>query len=137
MGVIKPPLKNLDFIERHITLDKNSHGLDHSSSSDPREIKLFQTYKENFYNIFYEKTKLSPNQGEIINVQNLGVSYYAKKDFNKGQYLIPRMNRQERKLAITGPVAVAGVSIAPRLVTKLLNDVGCLLYTSPSPRDLH
>ena len=43
---------------------------------------------------------------------------------NKGQYLIPRMSRQERKLAITGPVAVAGFTIAPRLVTKLLNDVG-------------
>lgn len=43
---------------------------------------------------------------------------------NKGQYLIPRMSREERKLAITGPVAVAGVKIAPRLVTKLLNDVG-------------
>jgi len=43
---------------------------------------------------------------------------------NMGQYLIPRMSREERKLAITGPVAVAGVKITPRLVTKLLNDVG-------------
>ncbi len=43
---------------------------------------------------------------------------------NQGQYLIPRMNREEIKLAITGPVAVAGVKISSRLVTKLLNDVG-------------
>ena len=43
---------------------------------------------------------------------------------NQGQYLIPRMSREERKLAITGPIAVAGVNIFSRLATKLLNDVG-------------
>jgi energy-coupling factor transporter ATP-binding protein EcfA2 len=40
------------------------------------------------------------------------------------QVLIPRMGRRERRQAITGPVAVAGATIAPRLVTTLLNDVG-------------
>jgi len=43
---------------------------------------------------------------------------------NDGQYLIPRMNREERRSAITGPIAVSGAQITPRLVTKLLNDVG-------------
>jgi len=43
---------------------------------------------------------------------------------NRGQYLIPRMTRDERKLAITGPVAVGGGEITPRLVNRLLNDVG-------------
>lgn len=43
---------------------------------------------------------------------------------NEGQYLIPRMTREERKSAITGPVAVGGAKITPRLVTRLLNDVG-------------
>ena len=43
---------------------------------------------------------------------------------NEGQYLIPRMTRDEVRLAITGPVAVGGGEIAPRLVTRLLNDVG-------------
>jgi len=43
---------------------------------------------------------------------------------NKGQYLIPRMNRDERRAAIEGPVAVAGAEISPRLVRQLLNDVG-------------
>lgn len=43
---------------------------------------------------------------------------------NDGQYLIPRMNREERRSAIAGPIAVSGALIAPRLVTKLLNDVG-------------
>jgi WD40 repeat protein len=43
---------------------------------------------------------------------------------NEGQYLVPRMTRDELTLAITGPVAVGGGEIAPRLVTRLLNDVG-------------
>lgn len=43
---------------------------------------------------------------------------------NAGQYLVPRMTRDELRLAITGPVAVAGADIAPRLVQRLLNEVG-------------
>ena len=42
---------------------------------------------------------------------------------NAGQYLVPRMTRDELRSAITGPVAVAGGKIAPRLVTRLLNEV--------------
>ena len=43
---------------------------------------------------------------------------------NNGQYLVPRMTRDEVRLAITGPVAVGGGEIAPRLVTRLLNELG-------------
>jgi WD40 repeat protein len=43
---------------------------------------------------------------------------------NEGQYLIPRMTRRERREAITGPVAVGGAEITPRLVNRLLNDMG-------------
>lgn len=43
---------------------------------------------------------------------------------NEGQFLVPRMTRDERRSAIQGPVAVAGGEISPRLVTRLLNDVG-------------
>jgi hypothetical protein len=43
---------------------------------------------------------------------------------NEGLYLIPRMTRDQRREAITGPVAVGGGEIAPRLVNRLLNDVG-------------
>lgn len=43
---------------------------------------------------------------------------------NQGQYLIPRMTREQRRIAITGPVAVGGATITPRLVNRLLNDVG-------------
>jgi tetratricopeptide (TPR) repeat protein len=43
---------------------------------------------------------------------------------NAGQYLVPRMTRDELRSAITGPVAVGGGQIAPRLVLRLLNDLG-------------
>jgi hypothetical protein len=43
---------------------------------------------------------------------------------NAGQYLVPRLNRDERRGAITGPVAVGGAEISPVLLTRLVNDVG-------------
>ena len=43
---------------------------------------------------------------------------------NAGQYLVPRMTRDELGSAITGPVAVAGAEVAPRLVQRLLNEIG-------------
>ena len=43
---------------------------------------------------------------------------------NAGLYLVPRMTRDDLRAAITGPVAVAGGVIAPRLVLRLLNEVG-------------
>ena len=43
---------------------------------------------------------------------------------NAGQYLVPRMTRDERRAAIDGPVGVGGAEIAPVLLTRLVNDVG-------------
>ena len=43
---------------------------------------------------------------------------------NDGQYLIPRMTRDERRAAVTGPVAVADARITEPLVNQLLNDMG-------------
>ena len=43
---------------------------------------------------------------------------------NAGQYLVPRLTRDERRAAIAGPAAVAGALISPTLLTRLVNDVG-------------
>jgi hypothetical protein len=43
---------------------------------------------------------------------------------NQGQYLVPRLTREERRAAIAGPVGVAGGTISPVLLTRLVNDVG-------------
>lgn len=43
---------------------------------------------------------------------------------NNGQYLIPRLTRDQHELVITGPIKVAGAAIANPLLQQLLNDVG-------------
>lgn len=43
---------------------------------------------------------------------------------NDGQYLIPRMTRDQWRQAMTGPAAVGGAKLSTRLIQKLLNDVG-------------
>ncbi len=43
---------------------------------------------------------------------------------NAGQYLVPRMTREERRAAIRGPVGVGGAEISPVMLTRLVNDVG-------------
>jgi WD40 repeat protein len=43
---------------------------------------------------------------------------------NDSQYLIPRLTRDQLREAITGPVAVGAGRITPRLVNRLLNDIG-------------
>ncbi len=41
-----------------------------------------------------------------------------------GLFLVGRMSRDALRLAITAPVAVAGGTVAPRLVNRVLNDLG-------------
>jgi len=43
---------------------------------------------------------------------------------NHGYYLVPRMNDEERRVAITGPISVKGSKISGDLVERLLADVG-------------
>ena len=43
---------------------------------------------------------------------------------NDSHYLIPQMTRDQKRMAVEGPVAVGGGKIAPRLTQQLLNDVG-------------
>ena len=76
----------IDFLERHITIDKQKNGLDHSSSSDPSEIKILGEYCNNFKLIHGNEERVV-NQGEKINRQSLGKSAYAKKNIKKGSIL--------------------------------------------------
>ncbi|KYC34624.1 hypothetical protein WA1_51500 [Scytonema hofmannii PCC 7110] len=43
---------------------------------------------------------------------------------NDSQYLVPRMTRDQRHIAIEGPCAVGGAKMTKRLVNRLLNDMG-------------
>lgn len=46
------------------------------------------------------------------------------KKINDSHYLIPQMTREQKRKAITGPVAVGGAEITQRLTQQLLNDLG-------------
>lgn len=50
--------------------------------------------------------------------------YGLPEAINRGQYLVPRMTRDERRASIAGPVNVGGAEISPVLLTRLVNDVG-------------
>lgn len=43
---------------------------------------------------------------------------------NHSNYLVPQMTRDQKKMAIEGPIAVAGGRISQRLVKRILNEVG-------------
>lgn len=109
--------KNVDFIERHITLDKKSKGLDHSSSSEINELKRFQSYNSNFNKIFFSKTKFPVNQGEILNKQNLGMSYHFKKDIKKGT----KLRKSHIHLAYPN-IGITDLNLSKYLNKKIIED---------------
>ena len=72
------------WIERHITLTKDANGLDHSSSSTQDEFFKLVKFSSEFDRILGVSNHL-PNQGELINLQNLGTSLYAKREIKAGE----------------------------------------------------
>lgn len=72
-------------IERHITMDKNQFGLDHSTSSTPEEFRKLANIMANFDEILSGNSKREINQGELINLQNLSKSFFAKRPVNSGE----------------------------------------------------
>ena len=97
--------KKIDFIERHVTIDKDMIGLDHSSSSDLNEIKKLNFYCKNYEKILFSNNLKTLNQGELINLQNLGKSYVYKKNLKinqrlKKKYLVETYNNTSNLLTI-------------------------------------
>ncbi|MFW1677434.1 N-acetylneuraminate synthase family protein [Pontibacter sp. JAM-7] len=72
-------------IERHITLDKNASGLDHTTSSTPEEFEKLVSIAKYYPFIISGNADRVPNQGEFLNLQNLGRSYYAKEEISAGE----------------------------------------------------
>lgn len=79
---------------------------------------LLEAAKHEEQRIYIAITMRSDYLGDCSRFQGLAEAV------NDGEYLIPRLNREQRRAAIEGPVKVAGEQIAPRLVEQLLNDVG-------------
>lgn len=81
-------------------------------------VKLLLAARESDAPIYIALTMRSDFIGDCMEFTDL------PEVINDGVYLVSRMNRDELRSAITGPVAVGGAAIAPRLVSRLLNDVG-------------
>jgi sialic acid synthase SpsE len=93
--------KKISFIERHITHNRDAKGLDHSSSSEFKDFKILNYYCKNLDIIDQKNKNKIPNQGEIINIQNLGSSYVFKKNIKSGTVLKKHFLRlQQPKVGI-------------------------------------
>jgi len=71
-------------IERHITFDRCGDGLDHSSSSTPDEFEKISFFSSRIHGLMKGDSPRIVNQGELLNRQNLGRSYYANVDLKEG-----------------------------------------------------
>ena len=79
---------------------------------------LLEAAQQNEMPIYVVPTMRSDFLGDCAQFQGL------PEAINDGQYLIPRMTRDERRFAITGPVGVTRGKITEPLVNRLMNDVG-------------
>lgn len=79
---------------------------------------LLEASQQRELSIYVVLTMRSDFLGDCAQFQGL------PEAINDGQYLIPRMTRDERRFAVTGPVGVTRGKIAEPLVNRLLNDVG-------------
>ncbi|HYC85575.1 MAG TPA: hypothetical protein VEB86_10150 [Chryseosolibacter sp.] len=57
-------------------------------------------------------------------IGNCSVFPRLTEKINSSNYLVPQLTREQKKMVIEGPVSVAGGKISPRLVKRLLTDVG-------------
>lgn len=79
---------------------------------------LLEAFRQKELPIYVVLTMRSDYLGECAQFRDL------PEAINKSQYLIPRMTDDERREAITGPVAVSAAKISSPLVNRLLNDAG-------------
>src|ERR1043166_7208987 len=79
---------------------------------------LLEAAQQSELQIYVVPTMRSDFLGDCAQFQGL------PEAINDGQYLIPRMTRDERRFAITGPVGVTRGKITESLVNRLMNDVG-------------
>jgi tetratricopeptide (TPR) repeat protein len=79
---------------------------------------LLEAAQQRELSIYVVLTMRSDFLGDCAQFQGL------PEAINDGQYLIPRMTRDERRFAVTGPVGVTRGKISEPLINRLLNDVG-------------
>ncbi len=79
---------------------------------------LLEVSKQSEFPVYVVITMRSDFLGDCARFRDL------PEAINAGQYLIPRMTRDQRRTAIEGPIRMAGGTISPRLVQRILNELG-------------
>jgi uncharacterized RDD family membrane protein YckC len=79
---------------------------------------LLEAHAQQQYRIYIVLTMRSDFLGECSQFDGL------PEVINEGQYLVPRLTREERREAIGEPIRVAQSDLSPVLLTRLVNDVG-------------
>jgi hypothetical protein len=103
---------------RYRSLQSPTDGMPGSEDKATAFVNLLLEAADSPYPIYIVLTMRSDFLGDCAQFFGL------PEAINRGQYLVPRMSRDERRSAIAGPVAVAGGEISPVLLTRLVNDVG-------------
>ncbi|QDG78111.1 N-acetylneuraminate synthase family protein [Labrenzia sp. PHM005] len=119
--------------ERHLTLDKHGKGIDDSSSSDPDEfVRMCRML--NAFDTVQGSGRRDINQGERINMQNLGSSLYASQDIAAGEAL------SEANVVVKAPrKGLTWADVQKRGLTAVRRPVGegtaisDLHFTEPKP----
>jgi uncharacterized RDD family membrane protein YckC len=79
---------------------------------------LLESAAQPDYRIYIALTMRSDFLGDCVQFDGL------PEAINEGQYLVPRLTRDERRSVVEGPISSAGAVISPVLLTQLVNDVG-------------
>ncbi|HYG40048.1 MAG TPA: High-affnity carbon uptake protein Hat/HatR [Cytophagales bacterium] len=108
----------IDQFEELFRFKKSAEGLDNINEAMAFIDLLMEAVKFKDAPIYIAITMRSDFIGECSQYPDL------TKYINSSNYLIPQMTREQKKMAITGPVAVGGGQITSRLIQKLLNDLG-------------
>jgi WD40 repeat protein len=96
----------------------------------PEEAEKYENEAATFVKLLLEAAQ--QDKIPIFVVVTMRSDYFADcaqfeglpEAINNGQYLVPRLTREQQRKAITKPVELYGAQITPRLVTQLLNDIG-------------
>ena len=99
-----------------VGLQKNLYGVSETAAAFVN--LLLEAGAQTTYPIYVVLTMRSDFLGDCAHFPGLAEA------INTGQYLVPRLTRDERRAAINGPAVVGGAQIAPVLLTRLVNDVG-------------
>ena len=108
----------IDQFEELFRFHQRSSSLEDRERAEAFVSLLLEAARDDRYAIHVVLTMRSGFFGDCASFTGLS------EVINRGAYLIPRLDRDQLKQAIEGPISVGGATITPRLTQRLLNDVG-------------